>query len=115
MSSLPGQLDLFSADLSKTPSKKLARRTDPDSSHSAAENAVLENRVESQKNRLAKALEKHPGLTSRELAEVLRIDRHLVARRLPDLEKESPPRSKKGDSRSCTIGNRQAVTWWPVH
>ena len=56
-------------------------------------------------------LRKHPGLTSAELAKESKLDRHLVARRLPNLLEQGAAR--KGTPRMCGVGVGRAVTWWP--
>lgn len=62
----------------------IARRTDPVSSHKAAERITRTVRSE-QKRRVLGAVRLYPGRTSRELAEQCGLDRYMVARRLPEL------------------------------
>lgn len=105
---------LFDAPLDRTSAKVLAARLDPDTSHIAAADVVKSGLVEANKAKLAAGLRKHRGFTSRELAKMLHMDRHEVARRLPDLANEQPPRARRGPVRNCSLGNRPAVTWFPV-
>ena len=51
-----------------------------------------------------------PGRTSRELAAQIGMDRHEVARRLPELERMGWV--WKGDPRKCEIGGTTAYIWW---
>lgn len=64
-----------------------ARRTDHDSSHAAADRAERSGAIEAQMNRVLAAVRAHPGSTSAQLSALAGIDRHTVARRLPDLER----------------------------
>lgn len=65
----------------------LARRTDPASSHEAARREVGSGRAATDVARVLAAVYEAPGLTSRQYAEGFGLDRHMVARRLPDLER----------------------------
>lgn len=84
----------------------LARRTDPETSHEAAERLVESGRHGSQKAVVYAALCEHPGITSKELALRANLDRHVVARRLPDLRE---------DGKAYTNGRtRDGVLWYPT-
>jgi len=54
----------------------------------------------------------HEGWTSLELGALGRLDRYQIARTLPQAERAGAIR--RGDPRMCRIGNRRALTWWPV-
>lgn len=88
-----------------------ARRSDPESSHLAAEAITGNGARARQQQQVWGGVLMFPGLTSRELAEKMGADRYMVARRLPELETAN--RIHKGGSRLCGIGKRLAVTWWP--
>lgn len=91
----------------------LARRTDPQSSHSAAEEVTRSGKREGQVLAVLALVRKYPGSTSLELAKhSVGLDRYVTARRLPELEKQGLVR--KGDERPCTINGRSMVTWWPT-
>ena len=66
----------------------MARTTDPKSSHNAA--AKHRNKAESNRQHVAALVQMSPGLTSKELAEIHAepsgLDRHEIARRLPECE-----------------------------
>ena len=64
----------------------LARTTDPRSSHDAAERLVSSGALSRQESDVLAALVAHPGRTSKSLAEVSGLDRHMVARRLSGIE-----------------------------
>ncbi len=51
----------------------------------------------------------YPKCTSRELAKIGQMDRYVVARRLPELERAGLVR--KCGARICGIGDGRAVTW----
>jgi len=88
---------------------RLRRSTDPVSSHSAAEELVESGHHGKQCTGVLLALVDNPGTTSMELAVVANIDRHVVARRLPDLEKGGVV--SRGTIRKCKVGKRLAMTW----
>ena len=62
-----------------------ARRTDADSSHAAADQLERSGRAAAQLQAVLDAVRRHGGSTSKELAELAGLDRHLVGRRLPEL------------------------------
>jgi hypothetical protein len=90
----------------------IARKTDPDSSHLAAEEVTVSGRRDAQKEIVLVAVKKYIGATSAELAAHYGFDRYMVARRLPDLEKDGDV-AKGQELRVCQISGRKAVTWWP--
>jgi hypothetical protein len=63
-----------------------ARRTDPESSHVAADVAERVGTVACHMSIVLAAVKGYPGLTSKRLAETCPLDRYQVARRLPELE-----------------------------
>ena len=90
-----------------------ARTADPSSSHEAADHIVSSGKQAQQQSQAAAAVRKHPGLTSLELARATGIDRFVLARRLPEVEREGLIR--RGTVRRCAASNgRSAVTWHPV-
>lgn len=107
-------LPLFDVEPTSIPTSHLAARNDPATSHEAAEKLVRSGQAKTQADQVAAALLKHRGYTSRELAKISGLDRHLVARRLSGLEREKPPRAKRGPTRKCSIGQLPAVTWLPM-
>ena len=58
-------------------------------------------------------LQKHIGFTSKELAKISKLDRHMIARRLPDLLNVGKVR--KGKKRKCSIARSLADTWFMVN
>jgi len=89
-----------------------ARSTDPVTSHEAAEHMTKTGKRQAQQAKVLKALKKFPGRTSAELAGRAKLDRYMVARRLPELV--TGLKAKRGDVRQCRKGGRNAVTWYPV-
>lgn len=89
-----------------------ARNTDPDPSHEAARDLVDSGTQAQQHAQVASALRQHPGLTSRELAFSSGLDRHMVARRLPELEAEGL--AVHGAPRICSMSRKRCQTWLPV-
>lgn len=90
-----------------------ARNDDPSSSHEAAEHVVSSGLQAQQHSIAASAVSKHPGLTSLELARATGLDRFMLARRLPELQRNGL--IVRGIVRKCSASNgRSGVTWFPV-
>lgn len=89
-----------------------ARSTDPHTSHAAAAEHRASGRQATNMLTVARAVRRHPGRTSAELAELCELERHEVARRTADAEHRGMIR--KGESRRCCTSARLAVTWWPA-
>lgn len=92
--------------------KKLARSTDPVTSHEAAEEHVESGRNNSQRRIVLEILQIIDGSTSDELAQAMKISRYIPARRLPELERASLV--KRGEPRKSSVTGRRGVTWWVV-
>lgn len=106
------QLDLFGGVNEMVAKPAAARRTDPESSHEAADRM---NQGAAQRNVeiVTDAVWKWPGRTSRELSELIGdLDRWEVARRLPNAETRG--NVKRGEKRKCSVAGTNAVTWWPA-
>ena len=88
---------------------RLRRSTDPETSHSAAQELVESGHHGKQCTGVLLALVDSPGVTSRELADISGIDLAVIFRRLPDLEKGGVV--SRGTVRKCKKGNRLATTW----
>jgi predicted transcriptional regulator len=83
-----------------------ARSTDPLSSHLAG-HEVEANGVASHQRQIAfNAVKAHPGMTSKELAQLCHECRYMLARRLPEISE-----IEKGEMRECAVSGRQSVTW----
>ena len=92
--------------LSDTPR---SRRTDPITSHEAADAIKASGELGRQQLSVLAAVKRWPGLTSLELGARMDINRWAVARRLPKLE---PVHVHKGEPR--LVNGRRHVTWWPA-
>ena len=66
----------------------MVRKTDPLSSHEAANRLETSGHANCQRDQVRTSVKRWPLSTSRELASLGRLDRHMVARRLPELERE---------------------------
>lgn len=71
----------------RTAAPPRARRTDPQTSHDAAEKHEASGKLRESSQRVLDALRQHPGSTYAELAEYAGLDRPEPARRLPELQK----------------------------
>lgn len=89
----------------------IARRTDAASSHEAARHITTTGKRAYQQQVTA-AVRAFPGRTSFELAMATDLDRHMVARRLPECVTAGTVR--KGEPKRCSITGRLALTWEPV-
>jgi hypothetical protein len=86
-----------------------ARSTDPLTSWDAADHMVRSGKAARQRAIVIAAVRDHPGCTSFELSRHCPLERHQVARRLPECAE-----LMKGAARKCSVTGNQAVTWWPV-
>jgi hypothetical protein len=88
----------------------LARSSDPASSHIAAEEFTRSGRRANQKHQLLEWLRQQTRpLTSAEIARDSGLDRHGVARRLPDCERDRLV--ERHPMRQCTAMGTPAITW----
>lgn len=104
------QGQLFGTPMEHALDAPASRLTDPISSEEAAKQHLMDKRMETQCLKVLDLVLRYPGKTSLELADISGMDRYIVARRLPQLEHGGMVR--KGEIRQCTVGHRNAVTWW---
>jgi hypothetical protein len=88
-----------------------ARRTDPETSHMAAQRIKASGALGCQQSAVFAAVRQWPGSTAVELARLAGMDRYAVSRRLPELE---PVHVRRGEARTCEANGRPQVTWWPA-
>lgn len=93
----------------RTPS---ARRTDPETSHLAAEHMTKSGGRMKQAEQVLSMVRRYPNSTTQELAAHGELNRDALSRRLPELE--TLGHVEKGAARRCTITNRTAHTWHPT-
>jgi len=84
---------------------------DPMTAFAAADRAEASGMAQTHRETVLRAVQERPGATSREIAVQTGMNRHAVARRLPELEREG--RIRKGPTRKCEIADTMAVTWTP--
>lgn len=89
----------------------ISRRSDPASSKLAESHVTATSRAAQQRACLNQARAR-PGSTSAEIAKALGIDRHIPARRLPELLRIANG-VRRGPLAKCTVSGRMAVTWFP--
>lgn len=102
-------LDLFSPAPMMRIATPAARNTDPITSHIAAEEHTASGKRSHQQAQCAAAVRAHPGHTSFELAMLTRLDRYMLARRLPECELAGTVR--RDDPKHCDVTGRLAITW----
>ncbi len=90
----------------------IARRSDPASSHAAAVHMRRSGKRLAQQDHAAAAVRAFPDHTSFELAMLTRLDRYMLARRLPEIAREG--RVDRAPMRHCTVTGRLAMTWRPA-
>lgn len=88
-----------------------ARRSDPATSHLAAERVKASGKLASQQQAVLQAIRTWPGCTAVEIAQRARIDRYAVSRRTSEL---CAVKIRKGDPRICSVAGTMQVTWWPL-
>jgi CRP-like cAMP-binding protein len=93
------------------PRNPIARKHDPDTSKQAAEAITASGKRDAQAKAVHLAVRGYRGHTSAELAKLCGYDRHMVARRLPELERLGLV--QKGEARACSTTGKSATTWWP--
>lgn len=91
----------------------MSRRTDPHTSHEAAERVTSSGAASAQREACLRAVVEHPGLTAAEIAEVIGVDRHAPGRRLPELRQAGLIRN--GEARACRVKGTNCLSWWPVY
>lgn len=91
-----------------------ARNTDPCTSHEAARAIIATGDRAHQQHLAYAAVRAYPGRTSLELSHLSGLERHALARRLPELIDRGLV--TQGPKRRCTASARglNAVTWEPV-
>ena len=88
----------------------IAAAGDPESSHQSAHELTASGKRDAQKKQVLEALVgMKQAVTSAELAEWAVLDRHMVARRLPDLEADLLVR--RAGKRNCRITGHEAIVW----
>lgn len=87
----------------------IARATDPETSHLAAQHVVQSGTRAHQQHQALAAVRAFPGLTSLELAQAAHCCRFQLARRLPELERDGLV--IRGAARTCGVSGRKAATW----
>lgn len=94
-----------------------AAKADPATSHEAARRMVESGKLNEQGEAVLALVLRWPGRTSAELAanaeakRIPGIDRHIVARRLPEIERSG--RIFRGAAVVCKANGTKAQTWWP--
>ncbi|MCC7408378.1 MAG: hypothetical protein IT442_09910 [Phycisphaeraceae bacterium] len=89
-----------------------ARKTDPITSHQAAEEVEASGRAASQRQACLLEVWKKPGQTAAEIAVATGLERHMPSRRLPELRKAG--QVVNGPERICTVTGNPSMTWLPL-
>ena len=107
------QSELFPIHREPLAAPAQTRRTDPSTSHEAAQRVNASGQAKRNMERVVDLVYASPGSTSRELSELptCDLDRYEVARRLADAEHAGLV--VKGGKRTCQVAGTAAVTWEP--
>jgi len=103
------QVELFSSTAIPNTDTPRSRRSDPATSHLAAER--VKGKLRAQQQQVLDALTRWPGSTAVEIATHSGLDRYVVSRRLPELV---PLHARRGRPRDCTVAGTAQTTWHPV-
>jgi predicted ArsR family transcriptional regulator len=112
MSNTPDLFDAFNPHAMPqevAPLRRMARASDPESSHAAAAEHLASGANAAQRAACLAVMRTDSGLTSDEIAEAAGLERHAAARRLPELERDGLVR--RGPIRLSMVGGRSGVTW----
>ncbi|MBA7690628.1 hypothetical protein ES703_99159 [subsurface metagenome] len=90
--------------------RRLARTSDPSTSHAAARGVCRSGRLGRQEKAVYEALCQHSGSTSAELAQLMSGDRYTPSRRLSGLERKNLV--LRGRARKCSATGSMCLTWW---
>ena len=97
------------SDYTPTNAAPIARNTDPSTSHEAADEITQSGKRANQKMLVLSLVRRFPLRTSAELSRLGNVDRHMVARRLPDLAGDLMVVSKS--PRKCSVTGYNALVW----
>jgi len=96
--------------------RAMSRRSDPSSSHEAAQHMFTSGKIDKYVSIIAKACYFHPGTTGRELAVFTKesddLDYESLHKRLADAERRGL--IYRGRQRVCSVTGRKATEWWPT-
>ena len=93
------------------PRSRMARASDPQTSHDAAAQHVASGANAAQRMACLRVMNR-TWMTSDEVAELAGIERHAAARRLPELARVGLV--ERGPAKVSTVGGRRGVTWRKV-
>ena len=89
-----------------------ARNSDPITSHMADKEITLDGTKEKQLKQVYEAVKRFPGCTSREIANMAGLDRHLVGRRLSEHPKiKKLMYGNEEAKRKCIFSGRMCCIW----
>lgn len=88
-----------------------SRRSDPETSHLAAERIKSSGKLGCQQAAVLAAVREWPGMTAVELAHLAKMDRYAVSRRTAEL---AGVKIRRGPARACTVNGSQMATWHPM-
>lgn len=91
----------------------IARHTDPETSHLAAEEITANGTRAFQQGQTLAAIRAFPGRTMQELAEATGLDRYMLGRRVSECETAGTV--WRGLKRKCTVTGRMAEPWYATN
>lgn len=96
--------------------KARARNSDPEPSHNAARTVERKGKAARQRDEVLKGVQRWGENTAAELADLMKVDRYMTSRRLPELREAGlvvNPKDGKGKpkTRMCRVVKSMSMTW----
>ena len=91
--------------------KTLARNTDPESSHLAAEYMDASGKRSTNQKTILEYIGRNHGMTAAEIGAGTGLGQHEASRRLSEMAGRDVMR---GGIRKCSIKGTKMLTWWPL-
>ncbi len=98
------------SDLPLFGGRPMARRSDHDSSHAAADRLEASGAAASQRAKALELVRRFPGMSSLQLARLGKVDRVMLARRLPELRRDGLVECVRAAGREIQWFPRRATT-----
>lgn len=92
--------------------RTMARLTDPETSHIAADGMVTSGKAATHREYVLSVVNWLPGQTAGEYSVLSHLERHEWSRRLPELRAKG--QIENGERRHCRVLGSLQMTWWPV-
>lgn len=109
---MSAQLSLFGPASTEGRARRIARRSDVDTSHIAAEEHISSGRAASHAAAVLELVKSRPGLTAAEIGRITALGHVEAQRRLSDLKRDGL--LEMGARVECPVTGSQMRTWLPA-